>query len=64
MAMGAHQEADWVAAEAERVFSDPEMRRRLEAFERRLADGTLRTVPHEEVLRRFGLDNPGEPHVE
>lgn len=64
MALDPMFEPDWMAAEAERVFNDPEIRRRLADFERRLADGTLRTVPHEEVLRRFAWAMPGEPSVE
>lgn len=64
MAMGAHDNPDRMAEEAERVFNDPAIRRRMDDFERRLADGTLRTVPHEEVLRRFAWARPGEPSVE
>ena len=53
--MATHPAQDPISEEAERVLRDPRLRRRLEVFERRLANGEVRTVPHEEVRRRLGL---------
>lgn len=52
---------DPIGEEAERVIRDPGVRRRLEDFERRLANGEVRTVPHEEVRRRLRMDEKDKP---
>jgi hypothetical protein len=54
--MATNPAQDPIGEEAERVLRDPALRRRLEDFERRLAKGEVRTVPHKEARRRLGLD--------
>jgi hypothetical protein len=49
---------DPIAREAQRVMRDPRVRKRLEEFERRLAEGSVRAVPHDEVRRRYRMDEP------
>ncbi len=62
--MATNPAQDPISEEAERVLSDPGLRRRLEDFERRLANGEVRTVPHEEVRRRLRMDDTDEPKSE
>lgn len=52
---------DPISEEAERVLRDPRVRSRLEDFERRLASGEVRTVPHDEVRRRLRMDENEQP---
>ena len=62
--MATNPAQDPIGEEAERVVSDPRVRRRLEDFERRLANGEVRTVPHEEVRRRLRMDEKDKPAAE
>ena len=59
--MATNPAQDPIAEEAERVVSDPRVRRRLEDFERRLANGEVKTVPNEEVRRRLRMDENDKP---
>jgi hypothetical protein len=40
------------------ALREPEIRQRLEESQRRFEAGETRTIPHEEVRRRLGLDEP------
>ena len=50
---------DPVYDEIARILADPAIRARLEDFEERLARGEAGPrIPHEEAMRRLGLDRP------
>lgn len=51
---------DPVDEEVERLLADPDVRRRLDDVDNAIANGSLKTIPHEEVRRRLGLDAPSE----
>ena len=55
---------DWIDEEAEFVLNHPEVRKRIEEIERQRAAGTLRTIPHEEAMKRFSWYRPLEPRAE
>jgi hypothetical protein len=59
--MATNPAQDPIGEEAERVIRDPGVQRRLEEFERRLTNGEVRTVPHEEVRRRLRMDEKDKP---
>jgi hypothetical protein len=49
---------DPVGAELDTLLAQPEIRQRLEEFQRRFERGKTRTIPHEEVRRRLALEEP------
>jgi hypothetical protein len=49
---------DPVGDELDALLGQPEIRRRLEESQRRFEVGETRTIPHEEVRRRLGLEEP------
>jgi hypothetical protein len=56
MASTAEPVPDPIDEEVERLLEHPAVRKRLEDFDRRLAEGTLgEGIPHSEVRRRLGM---------
>ena len=49
---------DPVDEEVARLLADPAVRKRLDDVDKAIADGSLKTIPNEEVRRRLGLDAP------
>jgi hypothetical protein len=49
---------DPVGDELDALLRQPEIRQRLEESQRRFEGGETRTIPHEEVRRRLGLEEP------
>ena len=53
----AHPRPDPIDDEIEHILAeDPGLIDRLRETDRRRADGTLNVVPHDEAMRRLGLD--------
>ena len=55
--MAAHPD-DPVGDELDALLGQPEIRQRLEKSQRRFEGGETRTIPHEEVRHRLGLEEP------
>jgi hypothetical protein len=59
----AHEPAnDPIDDELRRVLADPAVRARIADFKRKVDDGTLVTVPHDEARRLVGLEPLGDGH--
>jgi hypothetical protein len=51
---------DPVDEEVESLLADPAVRKRLDDVDKAIANGSLKTISHDEVRRRLGLDAPND----
>lgn len=57
MAIAPQPEHDPIDQEIERILADnPDLLKRLQEYDRKRASGDLDLIPHEEAMRRLGLD--------